>query len=615
MFHRFSSKSNRNRHVARAHRGQQHHRLSTDSPLELTRIASPLTSSESIVSEIDTDNLPLSIRISNFSSEARPTDGEPCKLQLIAASTVDSETSPVTEKDPSSQMGEGSSATILQEKDHMVGTPCNSVGEEEQERAKLTVKRSTGLGERQDREQFEYSKTHWRSSPKAEVFRPRSENSGSVNDEDSIKAKAVAALRALNARDRRIRNGLPGSIGAALWSGVSRKKSRGLNSDDRFRFPLVRKTPPSTNRFASLAEKKKKNVSRMVKFEAMSRSKENSEEGRQELPTMPPNAASPMSYDVYEFQDEVEQVQHPSEFGLAEFRLRTPVGKIASQDSGADTGPVSDVEESKVAEWESLQRDTTGEAVDPQPLSEQKEEKCTHVIQNVLENTKKKVRKPLKLSEQNPKLKHNHISRKRENSKKRRWHRIIVVSGEDTSDTETGVEPHDIHRVTLDQKLDNHREIEKSVNLEHRSEEGRGSKRRHVMPCLSGVLVEDRQHGKRSKKAKPSRSGSKRSTKTELLMSVFAKSRQRNNSINTLAATHSVPAKTPFCSTSLSEPYRSVGPFGSIAGAESESDSASLATSVSAGNFAISSDDERMAKETKSQSRNQKKGKQKATAL
>jgi hypothetical protein len=58
-----------------------------------------------------------------------------------------------------------------------------------------------------------------------------------------------------------------------------------------------------------------------------------------------------------------------------------------------------------------------------------------------------------------------------------------------------------------------------------------------------------------------------------------------------------------------------VGPFGSTAGAESESDSGSLATSVSAGNFAISSDDERMTRETKSQSRNQKKGKQKTAAL
>ncbi|PNF32557.1 hypothetical protein B7P43_G00341 [Cryptotermes secundus] len=613
---RFTSKSNRNRHVARAHRGQQYHRLSTDSPLELTRTASPLTSHESIVSEIDTDNLPLSIRISNFSSETRPTDGEPGKSQLIAANSVNSETSPKTKKDHSSQMGEGCSATILQEIDHMVGTPCNSVGEEEQDREKLTVKRSTCLGKRQDREQFEYSKTHWRSSLKADVFRPRSENSGSVSDEDSIKAKAVAALRALNARDRRIRNGLPGSIGAALWSGVSRKKSRGLNSDDRFRFPLVRKTPPSINRFASLAEKKKKNVSRMVKLEAMSWSKENPEEGRKELQTMPASAASPVSYDVYEFQDEVEQAQHPSELGLAEFRLRTPVGKIASQDNGADTGPISDVEESKVAEWESLQRDPTRKAVDPQPFSEQKEERCTHDIQNVLENTKKKVLKSLKLSEQNPRLKHNHISRKHESSKKRRWHRIIVVSGEDTSDTETGVEPHDIRSVALDQKLDNHKDREKSLNLEHRSEEGRGSKRRHMMPCLSGVLVEDRQRGKRSKKAKPPRNGSKRSTKTELLMSVFAKSRQRNNSVNnTVAATHSVPAKTPFCSASLSEPYRSVGPFGSIAGAESESDSGSLATSVSAGNLAISSDDERIARQTKSQPRNQKKSKQKPTAL
>jgi hypothetical protein len=588
--------------------------LSTDSPLELTRTASSPTRSESVASEIDTDSLPLSIRISNFNSKARPVDSEPSKAQLVAASTVDSETSAVTKEDCSSQKGKRCNAAIVQEID---GTRCNSGGEEEQERAtKLTDKRSTDLGKRQDREQFESSKTHWRSIMKSEVFHPRSEDFGSVNDEDIIKAKAVAALRALNARDRRIRNGLPGSIGAALWSGVSRKKSRGLNSDDRFRFPLVRKTPPSTNRFASLAEKKKKNIASMVKFEAMSQTKENPEEGRLGVPIIPPNAAIPMSYDIYEFQDEVEQVQRPSEFGLAEFRLRTPVGKIASQDSGADTGPISDMERNRVTEWDSLQKDPTEEAVDPRPLLEQKEERRTHVIQNVVENTKKKVLKPLKLSEQIPRLKHSRVSRKRESSKKRRWHRIIVVSGEDTSDTETVVEPCDIRRAALDQKLDNHRDREKSVNVEHRSEESRGFMRRHIMPCLSGVLVEDRQRGRHSKKAKqPSRSGSKRSTKTELLMSVFAKSRQRNSSVNTVASAQSVPGKTPFCSTSFSGPYRSVGPFGSTAGAESESDSGSLATSISAGNFAISSDDERMARDTKSQSRNQKKGRQKSTAL
>jgi hypothetical protein len=364
-----------------------------------------------------------------------------------------------------------------------------------------------------------------------------------------------------------------------------------------------------------LAEKKKKNVSSVVKFEAMSQSKESPEDERQEVPTMPVNVSIPMSYDVYEFQDEVEQVQRPSEFGLAEFRLRTPVGKVASQDSGIGTGPISDVEESKIVEWDSLRRGSTREAVDPQPLSEQKEERCSPVMQNALERTKK-ILKPLKLSEQNPRLKHNHVSRKHESSKKRRWHRIIVDSGEDTSDTETVVEPHDIRRVALDQKLDNHREREKSVNLDHRSVEGRGTKKRHAMPCLSGVLVEDRQCGKRSKKAKqPSRSGSKLSTKTHLLMSVFAKSRQRNSSINSVATGRSVPAKTPFCSTSLSGPYRSVGPFGSTAGAESESDSGSLATSVPAGNLAMSSDDERMARGVKSQSRNQKKGKRKTTAL
>jgi hypothetical protein len=530
---------------------------------------------------------------------------------------MDSETSAATEEDHSSQKGKGCSATIVQEMDRMIGTPCNSGEEEEQEKANLTDKRSTYMGNRQDREQFESSKTHWRSSMKAEGSHLRSENFGSLDDEDSIKAKAVAALRALNARDRRIRNGLPGSIAAALWSGISRKKSKGLNSDDRFRFPLVRKTPPSTNRFASLAEKKKKNISSVVKFEAMSRSKESAEKRKQEIPIIPPNAGIPMSYDIYEFQDEVEQAQRPSEFGLAEFRLRTPTGKTASQDSGTDTGPISYMEKSKAAEWDSLQKDTTRETFELQPLLEQKEERCTHVIQNVLENTKKKILKPPKLSEKISRLKHNRVNRKHESSKKRRWHRIIVVSGEDTSDTETVVEPCDIRRLALDRKVDNHKGREQSVNLDHRSDEGRGSmKRRHVIPCLSGVLVEDRQCGKHSKKVKqPSRNGSKRSTKTELLMSVFAKSRQRNISINTAAAAHSVPAKTAFCSSSFSGQFRSVEPFVSTAEAESESDSGSFATSISTGNVTVSSDDERLTKEMKSQSRNQKKGRPKITAL
>jgi len=621
MFHRFTSESNRNRHVARAHRGQQYRRLSTDSPLECTRTVSPLTSSESTASETDTDSLPLSIRISNFTSGHRPVDKGPCKSQLTTACSVDSDTSAVSEdhsgmKSISGLKGGGCSSTIVQEADHTGRTLHNS-GEEEQETAVAAVKKSTDVGIRQEREQlFDYSRTDWRNGMKTEVPQPKPESLCGVNDEDSIKAKAVAALRALNARDRRIRNGLPGTVGAAMWSGVSRKKSRGLNSDDRFRFPLVRKTPPSTNRFASLEEKKKKNISSMVKYEAMNQSKESSEEERQELPTMPLNPAISISYDIYEFQDEVEQVQPPSEFGLAEFRLRAPVGKVASQESGADMGPSSDVEESRTADWDSLLRNTAGKAVDPQPLSEQKEEGYTSVILEALGNTKKKVLKPLMLSEQNPKPKHNHSSGKNESTKKKRWHRIIVDSGEDTSDTETVAEPHDIHRVALDQRFDNHREREKSVESEQRSEEGKGIKRRRVMPCLSGVLVEDRQCGKRAKTVKhPSKGGSKRSTKTDLLMSVFAKSRQRNISNNTVVTGHSVPAKTPFCSTSLLGPYRSVGTYDSIAGAESESDSGSLATSGSTGNLAMSSDDERMARGTKSQSRKQKRGQRKTAAL
>jgi hypothetical protein len=539
---------------------------------------------------------------------------------------MDSETFTETKEDHSSWKGEERSAAIVYETDNTRGTVSNTGEEEELERATVAVKRSTDVGRRQEQEQLsESSRTDWRNGMKAKASQLRPESLCGVNDEDSIKAKAVAALRALNARDKRIRNGLPGTIGAAMWSGVSRRKSRGLNSDDRFRFPLVRKTPPSTNRFASLAEKKKKNVSSsMVKSEAISQPKGSTEEDRREMPSAP---AIPISYDIYEFQDEAEQVRPPSEFGLAEFRLRAPLGKV-----GADTGPSSDVEEGKIAEWDNLLKDTTGKAVDPQPLSEQKGVFTPAVLLEALENTKQKVLKPLKLSEQNtkekvfkplrrseqnPKPKSSHSGRKHQSSKKKRWHRIIVDSGEDTSDTDTVAEPHDIHRVALDQRLDNHREREKYINSEQRCEEGRSMKRRHMVPCLSGVLVEDRQCGKRAKTArKPSKGGSKRATKTDLLMSVFAKSRQRINSINSVATGRSVPAKSPFCNTLLGS-YRSVGTLGNIAGAVNKSDDleCSMTSGGSAGNFATSSDDERMASGTKSQSKKQKRDQQKMTTL
>jgi hypothetical protein len=157
-------------------------------------------------------------------------------------------------------------------------------------------------------------------------------------------------------------------------------------------------------------------------------------------------------------------------------------------------------------------------------------------------------------------------------------------------------------------------EGEKYVNSEHRTEEGRGIKKRRVVPCLSGVLVEDRQCRKRAKTAKqPSKGSSRRSTKTDLLMSVFAKSRQRNSYINAAAAGHSVSAQPPFCNTSFSGSHRSVGTFGNIAEAESESDSGSLATSVSTGNLAASSDDERMVRARRS--KKQKREKRKMAAL
>jgi len=152
------------------------------------------------------------------------------------------------------------------------------------------------------------------------------------------------------------------------------------------------------------------------------------------------------------------------------------------------------------------------------------------------------------------------------------------------------------------------------MNSEHQTEEGRGIKKRHVVPCFSGVLVEDRQCRKRAKTAKqPSKGSSRRSTKTDLLMSVFAKSRQRNSYINTAAAGHSVSAQPPFCNTSFSGSHRSVRTFGNIAEAESESDSGSLATSVSTGNLAMSSDDERMVRGRRS--KKQKREKRKVAAL
>lgn len=607
MFHRFSSESNRNRHTARAHRGH-HRRLSTDSPLELTRLSSPLTSSESTVSEIDTDSMPLSIRMSNFRSQPRPGDSEPCSSQLTA-STGGSGTSMVTQQNCSSVKGvsnlkgEGCSVARVQGTDQTARTPGNSGEEEEQARVTVAVTRSTDVGRVRDQGRL----TQWRNGMKSEASQLRPENLCSMNDEDSIKAKAVAALRALNARDKRIRNGLPGTIGAALWSGASRKKSKGLNSDDRFRFPLVRKTPPSTNRFASLAEKKKKYISSTAKFEAISQSKECPEEERQKVPAVSLSAAIPFSYDIYEFQDEVDLVQRPSEL-----RLRTSVGKVGSQDSGADTGPSSDLEESRMVEWNSVLRD-------PQPLSKQKGEECTSVEQHTLENPKRKLFQSLKLSEQDSshksRLKHSHSNRKCESGKKKRWHRIIVDSGDDTSDTETVAEPHDTYRVALDQRLSNHMEGEKYVNSEHKTEEDRSIKRRHVVPCFAGVLVEDRQCRKRAKTAKqPSKGSSRRSTKTDLLMSVFAKSRQRNSYINTAAAAgHSVSAQPPFCNTSFSGSHRSVRTFGNIAEAESESDSGSLATSVSTGNLAMSSDDESMVRGRRS--KKQKREKRKMAAL
>ncbi|XP_069700408.1 uncharacterized protein [Periplaneta americana] len=576
---RFTSESNRNRHIARAHRGHQLRRLSTDSSgldrnLETIKIA--LVGSNN-ASKTENDSVPTSSRTSTktgfqeTSTPAITVDSVPasCKPQVHGeVGTV-----------PNPEVKEGRS---------FVECSSNRTGEdivqEREESGKVTVAANSSRleGERLSNETVQDSRTDWKNGLRGDTSHSKTEMLSGVSDEESIKAKAVAALRALNARDKRIKSGLPGTFGAGMWSGNSRKKSKGPNSDDRFRFPLVRKTPPSTNRFASLAEKKKKTASGTVKFEAISQAKESAEEEQQVL-KVPQNAAIRTSYDVYEFQDEVEQVQP-----LAEYGLRAPCGKGGADSE--DVGPSSDVEEGKKEEQIEVERDQA---------------KVREEVPALQDLTKGTVRK--KPSEH--KSKHVH------SNKKKRWHRIIVDSGEDTTDTETVTETRDTHRTALDQKLDNLREREKSANTEQRSEAGRGVKRRRVVPCLSGVLVEDRQCEKRAKTVKqPSKGGSKRSTKTDLLMSVFAKSRQRNNSNNGATPARSVPSKVPFCSSSESRSYRNTGAYDSAPGVESESDSGSLATSGSAGN-PVSSDDERMARGRKSQSKKQKRGQQKSAAL
>ena len=167
-FCRFSSESNRNRHIARAHRNIQYRRLSTDSTV-----------------------------------------------------TTEENTQPVT--------SQGTEMSVTP-------PPCEMVPEPPEPA------------------QVEEPPLERRTRVKVDMI----DKVDGLNEEESIKAKAVAALRALNSKDRRTRNGFAGNNGPVLWTSVSRNKSRGNNSEERFRFPLVRKTPPSVNRFASLAEKKKK---------------------------------------------------------------------------------------------------------------------------------------------------------------------------------------------------------------------------------------------------------------------------------------------------------------------------------------------------------------------
>ncbi|KAJ9592589.1 hypothetical protein L9F63_015727, partial [Diploptera punctata] len=326
-------------------------------------------------------------------------------------------------------------------------------------------------------------------------------------NEDSIKAKAVAALKALNSKDRRTRNGFSGNNGPVLWTGVSRNKSRSNNSEERFRFPSVRKTPPSVNRFASLAEKKKNRVVGSSSHELTARAKENIEE-ELDKSTSVTNVNIPISYDVYEFQDEVEQVKPLGEYGLRGGAPAKPGGSDQRDEAPQDSYSMENISDSADAGINDAVSRISEEESSEEPISEK-----------VVKNTVASRSKP------------KHTVKKRLLSRKKRWHRIIVDSGEETSDAEM---------------------------LETRKEEGRGVKRRHTVP--SGVKVEDRQRGKKTKSKQPSRGNQKRTTKTDLLMSVFAKSRQRT-------------AGVPLFSSS----YKNY---------ESESDSSSLAA-----NLGVSSDD------------------------
>lgn len=426
MIFRFSSESNRNRHIARAHRNR---RISTDSP--------------SLESTVDS------------SKTSQVTENANLEAQASSSSSEGTSEHPVVRK-------------------------------------------------KSDRIRVDEPQPEKRSRVKVDMF----EKIDGLSEEDSIKAKAVAALRALNSRDRRTRNGFSGNNGPVLWTGVSRNKTRGNNSEERFRFPRARKTPPPENRFASLVEKKKKRGNEGV---TKGKTKENIEEVREATP--PLSVPVSLSLDVYDFQEDAEQTK--------------PLGGYGTR-GGVPGKPESSDQQDEVSVRDGMEV-ATNDAVEP----------VIHSSANTVGETMDEVSQ----SSQEivvPASKPQCRVKKRLFVKKKRWHRIIVDSGEETSDAET--------------------------SAELKRKEDRGIKRRHSVP--SGVLVEDRQHSKKTKTKQPSRGSPKRSTKTDLLMSVFAKSRQRSN---ITSATRPAPL--------FNRSYKTY---------ESESDS----SSINMGNVGASSEDE-----------------------
>ncbi|KAJ4433837.1 hypothetical protein ANN_16149 [Periplaneta americana] len=190
---RFTSESNRNRHIARAHRGHQLRRLSTDSSgldrnLETIKIA--LVGSNN-ASKTENDSVPTSSRTSTkmgfqeTSTPAITVDSVPasCKPQVHGeVGTV-----------PNPEVKEGRS---------FVECSSNRTGEdivqEREESGKVTVAASSSRleGERLSNETVQDSRTDWKNGLRGDTSHSKTEMLSGVSDEESIKAKAVAALRA-----------------------------------------------------------------------------------------------------------------------------------------------------------------------------------------------------------------------------------------------------------------------------------------------------------------------------------------------------------------------------------------------------------------------------------